>query len=162
MSLEGSLLGIYVGTMNCEAGVFRLDGNLIGLTSMLTPLRRSPEGTAFYEPQELWAAVAAAIREVTAGCGLGGTISAIGIASMAETGLLVNRKSGAARSPLIPWFDPAAPPPAELLMRAGEHRERFLRSGLRPNFKCSLAKVLWLREQDKFVTQEAKIGRAHV
>ena len=155
MALEGTLLGIDVGTTHCKAGVFRLDGNLIGFSSKLTPLRRSPEGTAFYEPQELWAAVAAAIREVIAGCGLGGTISAIGIASMAETGLLVNRKSGAARSPLIPWFDPAATPQAELLMREGDHRERFLRSGIRPNFKCSLAKVLWLREQDKFVTQEA-------
>ena len=155
MTLEGPLLGIDVGTTHCKAGLFRLDGDPISVSSRPTPLRRSPEGNAFYDPQELWATVAAAIREVGEGCGQGGTISAIGIASMAETGLLVDRKSGAPRSPLIPWFDPAATPQAELLKREGDHSERFIRSGIRPNFKCSLAKVLWLREQDKGVTQAA-------
>ena len=155
MTLEGPLLGIDVGTTHCKAGLFRLDGDPISVSSRPTPLRRSPEGNAFYDPQELWATVAAAIREVVAGCGRAGTISAIGIASMAETGLLVDRKSGAPRSPLIPWFDPAATPQAELLKREGDHGERFLRSGIRPNFKCSLAKVLWLREQDKGVIREA-------
>lgn len=155
MALEDTLLGIDVGTTHCKAGLFRLDGGLIRVSSRLTPLRRSPDGYAFYDPQELWATVVAAIREVVNGLEWGGTILAIGIASMAETGLLIDQQSGAPRSPLLPWFDPAATPQAELLKREGDPQERFLRSGIRPNFKCSLAKVLWQREQEKGITHQA-------
>jgi xylulokinase len=67
---------------------------------------------------------------------------------MAETGLLVDRMNGEPHSALIPWFDPAATPQAQLLGQAADPVERFCRTGIRPNFKCSLAKILWLRERD--------------
>jgi hypothetical protein len=68
-------------------------------------------------------------------------VSAVGIASMAESGLLVEPASGSLRSEMIPGsirLQPRKP------SSCGSRRpqERFRRAGIRPNFKCSLAKLL--------------------
>jgi len=148
------LLGIDVGTTHCKAALFGLDGSLLRLASRATPVERTPAGYASIDPQALWQAVAGAIREV-AGSGLPGPLVAIGITSMAETGLLIDRATRAVRTPLIPWFDPAATSQVDRLRATGDPQERFCRAGIRPNFKCSLAKILWLRERDPQVTAGA-------
>jgi sugar (pentulose or hexulose) kinase len=73
-------------------------------------------------------------------------VSSIGISSMAESGLLVERSTGRPRSPFMPWFDPCSEPQAAWMKRESDTYERFVHSGLHGSFKLGLAKILWIRE----------------
>ena len=114
--------------------------------SAALPARRR-SGYTYYDPEELWQTAAAAIREVASHPGARAT-GAIGVASMGEAGLLVSARDGTPRSAFVPWNDPCASPQAALLQRAADPLERFLVTGWRAGFKCSLAKILWLRDRD--------------
>ena len=74
---------------------------------------------------------------------------------MGEAGLLVSARDGAPRSAFVPWNDPCCSPQAALLQRAADPLERFLVTGWRAGFKCSLAKILWLRDRDPEVLHGA-------
>jgi sugar (pentulose or hexulose) kinase len=140
------LLGVDVGTTHCKAGLVGEDGALTRLASRPTESRRAPDGIFFYEPEALWQTVAATIREVTEGVN-GSDIAAVGIASMAETGLLVDGATGEARSHLVPWFDTRAMAQTAWVARESDAKERFGRTGLHGSYKFALPKLLWLREQ---------------
>lgn len=148
------LLGVDVGTTHCKAGLFNEYGALLSLSARPTMTRRAADGSAYLDPQELWETVAEVIA-TTAAAAEGCPLAALGIASMAETGMLVDRVSGAPRSALIPWFDPSAAPQAERLAREDDPLRRFSRAGLRPTFKCSLAKVLWLQGRQPGIARGA-------
>lgn len=147
------LLGIDIGTTHCKAGLFDEAGEAIGIASRPTRAHRNPVGHAYYDPQEMWETIAGAVREVLAArgaeAGAGwGRIVAVGIASMAETGLLVDRKTGSPRSTMIPWFDKTATTQARQLEDRPDLRQRFRKAGIYPNFKSGLVKLLRLFEQD--------------
>jgi len=73
--------------------------------SPVVHLNRRSQRKAFsiYDPQALWGNVVAVIREATQQVPTRQIIG-IGIASMAETGMLVDRKSGAPRTEMLPWL----------------------------------------------------------
>ena len=146
------ILGLDLGTTHTKAGVFTSEGNLLHTSSRKVVTRRQPSGGAFFDPDELWAAVVEIIMEVTQDIEPQ-EIAALGITSMAETGLLVENKTGDPRTPLIPWFDASASSQVDLLTKASDPQERFCRTGIRPNFKCSLAKLLWLRQDNPKLLQ---------
>lgn len=148
-----TMLGIDAGTTHCKAGLYRLDGTEVHVASRPMPVRQQPDGSSSYEPAELWDIVAATIAEVTSRSEE--PVAVVGIASMAETGLLLDRRTGQPRTAFVPWYDTAAARQAELLHEAGEPRERFARTGIFPSFKNSLAKILWLREQLPGITEGA-------
>jgi len=139
------ILSLDLGTTHSKAGLFTQDGSLIKVASRDVVTHHHPSGSAYFDPDELWAAVVDLITEVTRDIDTK-EIAAVGIASMAETGLLIDNQSGEPRSPLIPWFDPAATSQAKILQQTGDPLVRFCRSGIRPNLKCGLAKLLWLQQ----------------
>lgn len=141
------LLGIDIGTTHFKAGLFDAQGHPVRITSHEMRSERAPRGVIFYDPQVLWVTAQNAIREAVEGIPAG-DIAAIGISGMAETGMLVDRSSGDPRTVLFPWFDNTAASQVEILQKAGDPQERFCTAGIRPNFKCSLAKILWLRDRD--------------
>jgi xylulokinase len=144
-----TLLAIDVGTTHCKAALFSQAGKLLHVASrpMLAERAASVSGDyACYEPERLWRMLCEAIDEVTARADRP-RLATIGIASMAETGMLVDRRHGVPRSPFLPWFDTAAAPLAELIERQAPAAERFGVFGIYPSFKCSLAKILWWRKQ---------------
>jgi sugar (pentulose or hexulose) kinase len=145
-----TLLGIDLGSTHCKAGLFDTDGRSLVTASRPNPTRHDPRGFAFYDAEEVWGRVWELVQEVVTRQRLkrGEAVQAIGIASMAESGLLVERGSGTARSEMLPWFDPLATAQANTLRADFDLRDRFIASGVRPSFKCSLAKLLWLREKD--------------
>lgn len=138
-----TLLSLDLGTTHLKAGLFDLDGRVLAFASRDVAARASGRGYAGYDPDEVWRLLGEAVRAAAAG---GGPPQALGIASMAETGLLLDRRSGAARTPLIPWFDPIAALQAEQL-RTAAPAGAFLRRGLRASYKPGLMKLLWLKEQ---------------
>ena len=147
------LLGLDIGTTHLKAGLFDLNGRLQALATRSNPSLPAPSGSAFgeryYDPHALWQSVLGLLSEIGQQARSAGLPPAqvVGIASMAETGLLLERRSGAPRTPLLPWFDPAATPQAERLKARPDLAERVCIGGLRPSFKCALAKLLWLQER---------------
>ncbi|RPI23604.1 MAG: hypothetical protein EHM70_22305, partial [Chloroflexota bacterium] len=155
-----SLLGVDSGTTHCKAGLFVERAGALKLartSSYPTQARRAPEGHYYYDPNELWETAAAAIGEVAQAAGKD-AIAAIGIASMAETGLLVDRATSQPRSAFVPWFDTSSTPQVKRISQNGDPaliEQRFYKSGLYPSFKCSLAKILWLQDIDQTITHES-------
>lgn len=141
------LLSLDIGTTHCKAGLFDQHGRMERHISHPTPLQRADSGFAYYDPEDLWSLCVRLLSQIQAGV-KPGSILAVGLTGMAETGLLIEPTTGNPRSPLIPWFEPAPTPQVERLKAAGDPFERFCRSGLRPSFKSGLAKILWLRDQD--------------
>ena len=141
---EALLLGIDVGTTHCKAALFRSDGSLVRLAVRATPTRPLPGGSAEHPAAALLAAVFDALAE---GLGPdGGLVEAVGVASMAEAGVPLDA-AGQPLASIIPWYDPCtAPQAAAIAARFGEPA-LFAATGLRPEPKYTLAKLLWLRAE---------------
>jgi len=146
------LLACDIGTSHCKAGLFAMDGTACRIASCAAPAHYAVDGCATLDPEQLWQTAAAVLAEAAA---TDEPIAALGIASMAETGLLVDRRTGRPRSDLIPWFDPAAAPQGERIGRQEDPFVIFQHSGLRASYKCGLAKILWLRQREPQITENA-------
>ncbi|WP_274652258.1 FGGY-family carbohydrate kinase [Paenibacillus humicola] len=141
------LLAIDIGTTNIKAGLFREDGTAVSQAQRPNAKTNGPEGTVVYDPQRLWETAAALIRDVTAAAG-SPSVRAVGVTSMAESGLLLDPVSGEARSPIMPWFETCSAPHAEAVRDEIDAREHFCQTGLHASFKFGLPKLLWLRERE--------------
>jgi sugar (pentulose or hexulose) kinase len=135
------LLGLDAGTTAVKATAFDLSARELGSGRALTPWRAVPTG-AELDPDELFEAAAAAAREAVAAAG-GGRVAAIGVAGMAETGVLVDVR-GRPVVPSIAWHDTRGEPLAERLAR--DLPEFPARTGLPANALCTLVKYRWMRE----------------
>lgn len=137
-----ALLAIDVGTTHCKAGLFAETGTAISTATR--PMERSvgTAGGMCFSPNRVWQAVQQVVREATTAAG-SPCIAAIGIASMAETGLLLDRRTGEARTDLLPWFDSGAAPHVARIVEAAPEAERFACFGIHPSAKNSVTKILW-------------------
>jgi xylulokinase len=143
-----------VGTTHCKVGVCGDNGSLFRVAHAPTPVAQDSNGSPCHRPEALWLTVVAAIRSVAEQCDLNG-VQCVGVASMAEAGLLVDARSGEPRTEIIPWYDSRSIAQARVIADADEPLRLFRRSGLHPNFKHGLAKILWLRERDPSVAHDA-------
>lgn len=148
-----SILGIDLGSTHIKAGLFRMDGQVLKIASRETPRRKASAGWSYFDPDELWHTALETVQEAVGD--RPEAVEAVGIAGMAETGLLLDRRTGLARSPFLPWFDTSAETQAQFLRLHADPLERFCRTGIRPTFKCSLAKLLWLRDQAQVSLEDA-------
>jgi sugar (pentulose or hexulose) kinase len=151
------LMGIDIGTTNTKVGLFQEDGTSVAIASAPTVTHRHPEGYSYYVPQQMWEMVASSIREVVAKARLSTEavpergefrIGSIGITSMAESGLLVDRLTGDPRSIFMPWFDTCSQPQADRIAQEADLFERFRAAGIHSSFKLGLPKLLWLKDRD--------------
>lgn len=145
--MSSLLLSLDLGTTHSKAGLFTESGDLLKSASRKMILHHDPQFSSYFDPEELWKAVVQIIREITAGIHPR-KIVAVGITCMAETGLLIDVQTSEHRTPLIPWFNNSSTPQVALLEENDDPIDRFRSSGIRPNFKCSLSKLLWIRQMD--------------
>src|SRR5690554_945224 len=108
------LLGIDIGTTHSKVGLFDMHGKVLAIASRPTVTHQHDDGYAFYDPEEMWKTIVSAIQEVILN-EPAKNIRCIGITSMAESGLLVDRASGVPRSPFMPWFDTCSNLQAEMI-----------------------------------------------
>lgn len=139
------LVGVDIGTTHCKAGLIDTNGAIIQQVSVPTPTKRTPDGYPLYDAEQLWQVVQQAIADVTRNAG---QISGVGVASMAESGLLVDRNTGQARTDMIPWHSQQASAAVDVIRQAGDMTERFTLAGIRLNAKCGLTKLVWLQTQN--------------
>lgn len=146
------LMGIDIGTTNTKVGLFEEEGTSVAMAAAPTVTHRDPEGFSYYDPHQMWDMIAMAIREVIEKAkelNHGDIhIGAIGITSMAESGLLVNRQTGEPRSIFMPWFDTCSQPQADRIAQEADLFERFCAAGIHSSFKLGLPKLMWLKERD--------------
>jgi len=117
------LLALDLGSTHLKAGVFTADGQLFGASSQINHLHPDSFGGQVYHPQELFRSTLFTIEDALTKAinqtGKDISLSGIGIASMAESGLLVDAFTGAERTHILPWFDQRANLQAQLLQQAG-------------------------------------------
>lgn len=141
------LLGLDVGTSHCKAGLFDTRGTALAIATRETVAHLDDHGYYAYQPDEIWRTVRTCIREVTEQC-QPLHIACVGISSFAEAGLMVDRTTGQPLSDFIPWFDRRSTPQAQFLQTQANPLALFCNTGQHPNFKHSLAKLLWIARQE--------------
>jgi len=139
------LLGIDIGTTNCKAGIFTTTGKQISNAKEKTVCHGDKSGEYAYYPEEIWTTVTNVIRKALSGIEYPEAVKAISIASMAESGLLIDEE-GNPTYPIIPYFDQRALAQCKILEeKLGEPRI-FSITGLDIHPLYSLGKILWIRD----------------
>lgn len=139
-----AIIGVDVGTTHVKAGVFDAAGRTLHIARRSTVTHQDEQGLFYYDPDEIFATILALLDELFAHAP-GVAPATIGIASMAETGLLFDVKTDKACSPFVPWFDSRSSSQAAFVEAEADVFELFARTGLRPNAKYGLCKILWLQ-----------------
>lgn len=139
------IISLDLGTTHSKSAVFSANGQLLNFARIPSHTYQHPAGYKYCNPEEMWAGVVSLLQQITDTIDPT-EISAIGITSMAETGLLVDNVTGKPRTHLLPWHDRNSITYVPELELDREPILQFSRSGIRPTFKCSLAKLLWMRD----------------
>ena len=152
------LLGLDVGTTSTKAAVIDLDGHELAHGRAPMPWTTVPTG-AQIAPEALLEcarqAAAEALRQA-------GPVAAVGVSSMAETGILLDEAGRPSGAPAIAWHDSRGKDEAERI--ASELEDFAATTGLPPTELCSLAKLRWLRDHDPAAARRralAQRGRVH-
>jgi sugar (pentulose or hexulose) kinase len=136
------LVGIDVGTTYCKALVLDAEGEELGEARERTPWTPVPTG-AELDPRAIAStALAAASRAI--GASPAGVVVAIGVAGMAEAGVLLDRR-GEPTGPVIAWHDSRGTCEARAIGDAIGRRRFAATTGLPASPLCSLAKLAWQR-----------------
>jgi sugar (pentulose or hexulose) kinase len=139
---EELLLGLDVGTTSAKAALVTLEGEERAHGRAPTPWRRVPTG-AEMDPHDLVRAAVVAARQALAAVPSGRVVG-LGVASMAETGALLDA-AGEPVAPMIAWHDTRGGPEGEEVgMALGA--DRFTEhTGLPASRLCTLSKYRWMR-----------------
>ena len=152
------LLGIDVGTTHIKAGLFLEDGKALRITVLPNNVYYTAEGYPYYDPEVLWSTVVQCIRLVMNPANAeeeNADITCIGVSSMAETGLLLDRETGSPRSHFIPWFDTRTISQYEKIANLNASVELFQKTGLYPSHKYALTRILWLKDKNPSLLDNA-------
>jgi len=142
------LLGLDVGTTSVKAAVVTLDGAEVAHGRTRLPWRRVPTG-AEVDPALLVATALEAASEALRAAP-DGRVLGVGVASMAETGILLDRR-GEPVLPAIAWHDSRGEEEARALGEALP--DAPARTGLPPRPLASAVKYRWLREHEPQAVQ---------
>ena len=136
------LLGLDVGTTSTKAAVIDLDGNELAHGRAPMPWTTVPTG-AEIAPEGL---LRCAVDAASAALESVGPVAAVGVSSMAETGILLAADGRPAGAPAIAWHDSRGTHEAERI--AAELEDFSATTGLPATELCSLAKLRWQRDHD--------------
>ncbi len=138
------LLGLDIGTTSIKAILYAAEqGLVIRSAAQPTPVTHRPNGWSEHDPEALWQAVVACVREA----GAGQAVRALAISSMAEAGLLVDAQ-GQPLAPIIAWYDRRSEPQAAWIEQRIERAALYRITGQRVSPSFGVTKLLWLREND--------------
>jgi len=133
-------LGVDVGTSSTKAVVYSDAGRPVGSGRAATPWYTGPHGVEV-DPMALRESAFAAIEEALRASGE--PVGGVGIASMGETGVLVDGH-GAPLAPAIAWHDGRDGAEAERLVRDVDPASFTRRTGKPPTNQYALTKHRWL------------------
>ncbi|MHB1134496.1 MAG: FGGY-family carbohydrate kinase [Chloroflexota bacterium] len=138
------LLGLDIGTTNTKAVVYEpATGKVVAVASRPTATHHPRPEWSEYDPAELWANIAAVIREASAG--RAERIRAVAAGSMAEAGVPID-KEGNYLYNIIVWHDLRTEPQARRWHEWLGNKRGFEITGHPIQAKWSVNKLMWLRE----------------
>lgn len=145
MTHDPLLVGLDIGSTNIKAVVFEADGRIVARAAQKTPTHFPRPGWAFYDPTELWETTAAVLRAATAQVEAPGRIASVGVASVGETGVLLDAQ-GAPLYEMIAWYDVRSEAQGKRLEQMLGAERVYASTGLTPQAIFSLCKLLWIKE----------------
>jgi xylulokinase len=140
------VVGVDVGSTHVKAVVADLKGVVCAVARRPTPSRAAADGGTVHPVDRLVEVVESVVREAVAQSEKA-AIRAVGVASVAEAGVPVDDR-GRPLADVVAWFDPRPAAAAKRLAESVGGPELFARTGLRPDAKVTLAKLVWLRETE--------------
>jgi xylulokinase len=151
-----TLIGLDAGSTHVKAVLVVPGSGVVHVARRATPTHtvRGASGAsgagsgAYHRPEELLAAVESAIAECAAAAAAAHLPppAAVGIAGMAEAGVPLDGQ-GRPVGEIVAWFDGRPARQAAALESRVGAAPLFARTGLRPEAKYTLAKLLWLRDE---------------
>jgi sugar (pentulose or hexulose) kinase len=143
------LLGLDVGTTSTKAAVIDHDGRELAHGRAPMPWTTVPTGAEIAPAQLLKCAVDAAAEALQ----VAGPVAAVGVSSMAETGILLDAGGRPTGAPAIAWHDSRGTEEAHRIAEDLGEQRFAATTGLPPTELCSLAKLRWLRNHDPAARQ---------
>lgn len=141
------LMGIDIGTSTVKALAYDpARGEAVAMAALPTPVEHPRPGWSEHDPEELWATVAACLREVASQCA-GERIAGLGLSSFAEAGLPL-AADGTPLYPIIAWYDRRAEPQAAWWEQQLDIAELHAITGQRVSPSFGVNKWLWLRDNE--------------
>jgi sugar (pentulose or hexulose) kinase len=137
------LLGLDVGTTSAKAAVVTREGREVAHGRAPMPWRPVPGGAEIDPAALLDAAREAAVRALASAPE--GRVVALGVASMAETGVLLD-SAGRPVAPAIAWHDARGEAEAATLRDELGARRFSATTGLAPRPLCTVVKLRWMRD----------------
>ena len=105
------LLGIDIGTSYWKAVLYDTEGRIAAESVMPAKVHHGGKFD-YYEPDRMWQSVALLIRKIVNQVKDPGSIRGIAIASMAESGVPLDKR-GRVLFPVIAWYDKCTIPQSE-------------------------------------------------
>ena len=136
------LLGIDVGTTYCKALVLDVAGEELGEARERTPWTPVATGAEIDPHRVARTALAVAARALAASPP--GEVAAVGVAGLAETGVLIDRR-GEPVGPAIAWHDARGADEARAIASALGARRFAAETGVPASALCTLSKLAWQR-----------------
>jgi glycerol kinase len=157
--LPNHLIAIDQGTTSTRAIVF--DGTLKPLASAQRELPQiyPAPGWVEHDPEEIWRATVATVREAMAQAGVEAkSVAGIGITNQRETTLVWDRATGKPIYNAVVWQDRRTAEFCDALRASGHEREIAARTGLLLDPYFSASKIAWLIEHVDGARAKADAG----
>ncbi|HUC16476.1 MAG TPA: FGGY family carbohydrate kinase [Acetobacteraceae bacterium] len=138
------LIGIDIGTQSLRGLLIDRSARLRVLASRPTPTLRMREGSAEHDPEALWQATLAILRELAPQVPKGHAVAGIAAASFGESCVLLDAH-GQALGKAMAWFDRRTERDAAWLTERIGPERLFALTGLAPDPTYTLFKLLWAR-----------------
>ena len=155
-----ALIAIDQGTTSTRAIAF--DTSFRPLASAQQELRQiyPQPGWVEHDPEEIWSATVATVRQAMAKAGLGARdIAGIGITNQRETTVIWDRATGKPIHNAIVWQDRRTADTCDALRRAGHEPEIAAKTGLLLDPYFSASKIAWLLDHIEGARAQAQAGR---
>ena len=137
-------IGVDIGSTHIKAAAYNRHGELKAIAQTSTPVHVTKDGGIYHLASELWEntvkSLQACVEQVQ-----GQKIKAIGIASIAESGVLLDA-NGEPLGPILAWYDQRPNQFLGMVKSRVPALQFYRRTGLFPQAKYSLMKFLWMRE----------------
>ncbi len=137
------ILAIDLGTTNCKAAVLSLNGEIISLSCILTPVMGNDPDKWVDIPEEWWRSVVEVIRKAVSKASISPTnLAVVGVCAFMHTPIGLDR-NGKEITPVMIWHDTRSTPQAEDIRR--EYGSYFREiTGDDPRYNHTAAKIRWL------------------
>lgn len=139
-------IGLDIGSTHIKAAAYNRFGEMKAIARTSTPAHVTKDGGIYHLASELWentvSAIQSCMEQVHA---QGSKIKAIGIASVAEAGVLLD-ENGESVGPILAWYDQRPNQYLSMVKNKVSSLDFFRKTGLYPQAKYSLMKFIWMRE----------------